>query len=42
MHAFPRNPAKILVRSTNWIGDAVMTTPAVRTIRTGSMMRERA
>ena len=33
MHAFPRNPAKILVRSTNWIGDAVMTTPAVRTIR---------
>ena len=33
VHAFPRNPAKILVRSTNWIGDAVMTTPAVRTIR---------
>lgn len=26
-------PKKILVRSTNWIGDAVMTTPAVRTIR---------
>lgn len=26
-------PEKILVRSTNWIGDAVMTTPAVRTIR---------
>lgn len=27
------NPRKILVRSTNWIGDAIMTTPAVRTIR---------
>lgn len=27
------NPEKILVRSTNWIGDAVMTTPAVHTIR---------
>jgi len=26
-------PRKILVRSTNWIGDAIMTTPAVRTIR---------
>lgn len=26
-------PKKILVRSTNWIGDAIMTTPAVRTIR---------
>jgi heptosyltransferase-2 len=24
---------KILIRSTNWIGDAIMTTPAVRTIR---------
>ncbi|MFO7761860.1 MAG: lipopolysaccharide heptosyltransferase II [Desulfobia sp.] len=24
---------KILVRSTNWIGDVIMTTPAVRTIR---------
>ncbi|MDF1577849.1 MAG: lipopolysaccharide heptosyltransferase II [Desulfobulbales bacterium] len=24
---------KILIRSTNWIGDAVMTTPAVRTVR---------
>lgn len=36
MQAFPRNPAKILVRSTNWIGDAVMTTPAVRTIRENS------
>jgi hypothetical protein len=30
------NPEKIenlLVRSTNWIGDAVMTTPAIRAIR---------
>lgn len=33
MRALPRHPQKILVRSTNWIGDAVMTTPAVRTIR---------
>ncbi len=30
---FPDNPKKILIRSTNWIGDAVMTTPAVRSIR---------
>ncbi|MEK6202394.1 MAG: lipopolysaccharide heptosyltransferase II [Desulfobulbaceae bacterium] len=27
------NLEKILIRSTNWIGDAVMTTPAVHTIR---------
>ena len=27
------NPRKILIRSTNWIGDAIMTTPAVRTVR---------
>lgn len=27
------NPRKILIRSTNWIGDAVMTTPAVHSIR---------
>ena len=33
MKPWPQNPQKILVRSTNWIGDAVMTTPAVRTIR---------
>lgn len=33
MKSLPRHPKKILVRSTNWIGDAVMTTPAVRTIR---------
>ena len=31
--SLPNNPRKILIRSTNWIGDAVMTTPAVRTIR---------
>ncbi|HHB76492.1 MAG TPA: lipopolysaccharide heptosyltransferase II [Desulfobulbus sp.] len=30
---FPRKPARLLVRSTNWIGDAVMTTPAIRTIK---------
>ena len=33
MKPLPAKPARILVRSTNWIGDAVMTTPAVRTIR---------
>ncbi|WP_448871966.1 lipopolysaccharide heptosyltransferase II [Desulfobulbus propionicus] len=33
MRTLPQQPQKILVRSTNWIGDAVMTTPAVRTIR---------
>ncbi|MDR2551044.1 MAG: lipopolysaccharide heptosyltransferase II [Desulfobulbus sp.] len=33
MKPWPQHPQKILVRSTNWIGDAVMTTPAVRTIR---------
>ncbi len=33
MLPFPEHPKKILIRSTNWIGDAVMTTPAVRTIR---------
>ncbi|MBU2537708.1 MAG: lipopolysaccharide heptosyltransferase II [Proteobacteria bacterium] len=27
------SPKKILIRSTNWIGDAIMTTPAIRTIR---------
>ncbi len=27
------NPRRILIRSTNWIGDAIMTTPAVHTIR---------
>ncbi len=33
MGVFPRRPERILVRSTNWIGDAIMTTPAVRSIR---------
>jgi heptosyltransferase-2 len=30
-----KNIKKLLIRSTNWIGDAVMTTPAVRAIREG-------
>jgi heptosyltransferase-2 len=29
----PKNIKRLLIRSTNWIGDAVMTTPAVRAIR---------
>ena len=33
MYPFSENPEKILVRSTNWIGDAVMTTPALRSLR---------
>ncbi|PIE56817.1 MAG: lipopolysaccharide heptosyltransferase II [Desulfobulbus propionicus] len=33
MTAFPKHPRKLLIRSTNWIGDAVMTTPALRSIR---------
>lgn len=33
MNPLPHHPQKILIRSTNWIGDAIMTTPAVRTIR---------
>jgi heptosyltransferase-2 len=33
MKKFPESPDNILIRSTNWIGDAIMTTPAVRTIR---------
>ncbi len=33
MYPFPENPEKILVRSTNWVGDAVMTTPALRSLR---------
>ena len=28
-----RNIKRLLIRSTNWIGDAIMTTPAVRAIR---------
>jgi heptosyltransferase II len=30
----PKLPQNILVRGTNWIGDAVMTTPALRRLRT--------
>jgi lipopolysaccharide heptosyltransferase II len=30
-----KNIKRLLIRSTNWIGDAVMTTPAVRAIRKG-------
>lgn len=33
MESLPEGIKKILVRSTNWVGDAVMTTPALRTIR---------
>ncbi len=33
MKSLPDHPQKILIRSTNWIGDAIMTTPAVRSIR---------
>ncbi|RWX51913.1 heptosyltransferase-2 [Candidatus Electrothrix marina] len=33
MLPIPKNAHNILIRSTNWIGDAIMTTPAVRSIR---------
>ena len=33
MQLIDQTPKRILIRSTNWIGDAVMTTPAVHTIR---------
>ena len=29
----PEHIQRLLIRSTNWIGDAIMTTPAVRAIR---------
>ena len=29
----PRNQTKILIRATNWVGDAVMSLPAVRAVR---------
>ncbi len=29
-----REPARILIRATNWIGDAVMSLPAIRAVRT--------
>ena len=31
----PKNIKRLLIRSTNWIGDAIMTTPAIRAIRKG-------
>ncbi|MCI5157649.1 MAG: hypothetical protein D3906_04275, partial [Candidatus Electrothrix sp. AUS1_2] len=33
MSTIPKNARNILIRSTNWIGDAIMTTPAIRSIR---------
>jgi len=33
MPGFPDSPRRLLVRSTNWIGDAIMTTPAIRALR---------
>jgi heptosyltransferase-2 len=33
MSPIPPQSQNILIRSTNWIGDAIMTTPAVRSIR---------
>ena len=33
MSLIDKKPKRILIRSTNWIGDAVMTTPAVHSIR---------
>jgi len=32
---FPDPPASLLVRATNWLGDAVMTTPALAAVREG-------
>ena len=29
----PRNQTKILIRATNWVGDAVMSLPAIRAVR---------
>ncbi len=33
MSLLPRNQTKILIRATNWLGDAVMSLPAVRAVR---------
>jgi len=33
--AFDLKPFRILIRSSNWLGDAVMSVPAVRTIKNG-------
>lgn len=35
LDARPLQPFKILIRSTNWLGDAVMSVPAVRAIKAG-------
>ncbi|HXM40192.1 MAG TPA: lipopolysaccharide heptosyltransferase II [Bryobacteraceae bacterium] len=32
-YCLPRNQTKILIRATNWVGDAVMSLPAVRAVR---------
>jgi heptosyltransferase-2 len=31
----PKNIKRLLIRSTNWVGDAIMTTPTIRAIRKG-------
>jgi heptosyltransferase-2 len=33
MNLLPRNQTKILIRATNWVGDAVMSLPAIRAVR---------
>jgi len=33
MSLLPRNQTKILIRATNWVGDAVMSLPAIRALR---------
>lgn len=33
MNLLPRNQTKILIRATNWVGDAVMSLPAIRAAR---------
>jgi heptosyltransferase-2 len=33
MDVLPRNQTKILIRATNWLGDAVMSLPAIRAVR---------
>ncbi|HYG24821.1 MAG TPA: lipopolysaccharide heptosyltransferase II [Verrucomicrobiae bacterium] len=32
-HAIPHSPGRILVRGVNWLGDAIMTTPALQRLR---------
>ncbi len=38
--AAPARPGRILVRAPNWIGDAVMATPALRALRAGQRRAE--